>query len=547
LDADGQVGDKTKAELVSSMDSYAKSHPGSSGGSTGVNNSGSNTSNVDTSRYGNRLLKSGVTGDDVKNLQSDLKTLAYLNDVVDGDFGPKTEAAVIAFQKAHGLDADGQVGDKTKAELVSSMNSYAKSHPGSSGGSTGVNNSGSNTSNVDTSRYGSRLLKSGVTGDDVKNLQSDLKTLGYLNDVVDGDFGPKTEAAVIAFQKAHGLDADGQVGDKTKAELVSSMNSYINSHPGYTLPPISPTPIPPVSPNNPYSLSTIVTGIKELERVGMEFLGSQNVSALNDLNLSYLRSVKYDNLSWTVTDGPVSKSYIDYVNTHDPNLKSLFNTSRVNLIDPTTGDIVDFTHLAATTQGQPSVIPPASFSGWAGDLGTLTGDVLTKTNNSKDTGVIYKTAKELLNSDSASFSLSDKLGDIDSVNISNMLKDNKNLLLSDAINKYYSEGANKRYSMFIDSFGGITNFELAISTSLNPALITGLKAVGLYKADYPTALQAAAVETVFIEDIESNAAKEGYNVSSLFHKNYNVSLSQKYISNNIATNLYSVSNLLYKK
>lgn len=59
-------------------------------------------------------------------------------------------------------------------------------------------------------------LKKGSKGDEVKTLQKLLKI------DVDGDFGPKTEAAVIAFQKAHAKecgDADGIVGAKTWAAL----------------------------------------------------------------------------------------------------------------------------------------------------------------------------------------------------------------------------------------------------------------------------------------------------------------------------------------
>jgi hypothetical protein len=57
------------------------------------------------------------------------------------------------------------------------------------------------------------VLKVGSKGAAVKSLQSKLKI------VADGDFGAKTKAAVIAFQKKHDLTADGVVGSATWAKL----------------------------------------------------------------------------------------------------------------------------------------------------------------------------------------------------------------------------------------------------------------------------------------------------------------------------------------
>jgi hypothetical protein len=57
------------------------------------------------------------------------------------------------------------------------------------------------------------VLKMGDTGEEVKTLQSALKI------TADGDFGPTTKAAVVAFQSKHGLYADGIVGKNTWARL----------------------------------------------------------------------------------------------------------------------------------------------------------------------------------------------------------------------------------------------------------------------------------------------------------------------------------------
>ena len=65
------------------------------------------------------------------------------------------------------------------------------------------------------------VLRTGSRGEDVRNLQSRLTTLGYYTGDLDGQFGAMTKAAVIDFQRANGLEADGMVGTETKTLLYS--------------------------------------------------------------------------------------------------------------------------------------------------------------------------------------------------------------------------------------------------------------------------------------------------------------------------------------
>lgn len=61
-------------------------------------------------------------------------------------------------------------------------------------------------------------LKIGATGENVEILQTKLNKKGY-NLLVDGDFGPRTQNAVKAFQKASKIVVDGVVGPQTWSAL----------------------------------------------------------------------------------------------------------------------------------------------------------------------------------------------------------------------------------------------------------------------------------------------------------------------------------------
>lgn len=78
---------------------------------------------VPTQTLGNRLLKKGMSGADVKALQELLIQLGYnLSKYgADGQFGSETLKAVIAFQTDEGLKSDGLYGDLTHAALMDAV------------------------------------------------------------------------------------------------------------------------------------------------------------------------------------------------------------------------------------------------------------------------------------------------------------------------------------------------------------------------------------------------------------------------------------------
>jgi len=63
-----------------------------------------------------------------------------------------------------------------------------------------------------------RSLRQGAEGPAVRELQAVLRRLGQ-QVTVDGDFGPRTKAAVAAFQRSKGLSPDGVVGRRTLAAI----------------------------------------------------------------------------------------------------------------------------------------------------------------------------------------------------------------------------------------------------------------------------------------------------------------------------------------
>lgn len=140
-----------------------------------------------------QYLRIGVRHEIVKKLQQRLMDLGFMdNDEPTDYFGEMTQQAVKHFQRQNELPMDGIVGDTTWNAI---MDPEAKYY----------------------------AVSKGAQGDDIQRIQQRLYELGYLaaSDLVTGNFGDSTEAAVLKLQEVNGLEADGKVGQRTLNLLYS--------------------------------------------------------------------------------------------------------------------------------------------------------------------------------------------------------------------------------------------------------------------------------------------------------------------------------------
>jgi peptidoglycan hydrolase-like protein with peptidoglycan-binding domain len=81
---------------------------------------------------------------------------------------------------------------------------------------------------------GTRNIHEGQKGKPVEYAQQLLVDAGYGPLEIDGKFGPKTEAAVRAYQKDHGLAVDGKLGIHTLRSLHAGNAASVEKAPGFS-------------------------------------------------------------------------------------------------------------------------------------------------------------------------------------------------------------------------------------------------------------------------------------------------------------------------
>lgn len=143
-------------------------------------------------------FEKGSRGEEVLAIQKQLISLGYLTlDEPTDYFGNATRDAVRFFQRQHGLDQDGIIGNETYALLNS-----AEARP--------------------------YVMTEGAEGEDIEIFQDMLYDLGYLErSQITGYYGTDTVEAVKNFQKRNKLSQDGKAGEKT-LEMINSEDARVS-------------------------------------------------------------------------------------------------------------------------------------------------------------------------------------------------------------------------------------------------------------------------------------------------------------------------------
>ena len=177
----------------------------------------------DVERQFSRVLRRGDRGVPVRTLQYYLAFIGYFNPnlpviKVDGIFGQETYDAILTFQKLYGLTVDGVVGRGTWNALQDAYDGIVNTLP-------------PRYKNYANLIYPGYFVTTGAKGNVVRQLQGFLQVISRNNRsvpsvTVDGDYGPRTKAAVEAVQRLNGLEPTGQVGPVTWNAIIDLYEQY---------------------------------------------------------------------------------------------------------------------------------------------------------------------------------------------------------------------------------------------------------------------------------------------------------------------------------
>lgn len=231
-------------------------------------------------------------------------------------------------------------------------------------------------------------------------------------------------------------------------------------------------PAIPEIPSNTVKIQTLIAEVAQLETLYCESRSDVPDAKPAGIKLAigvtnYLRAPKYHDTEWTLALGKIDSSFVDYVNKHNhtlyEELDNFISNDTTSLTDGY-GGLIDFGHLAATTEGYCSANAPDFWTGWGGDLATGMADTATAFNKRGSDAnynmylgkTIQEIADMIIGNENSSCKYSDLCTDIDGYKIAKYIRENEQSSshsLSEAMTWYYSNYANIRFNFYPDDIG----------------------------------------------------------------------------------------------
>lgn len=180
-------------------------------------------------RAGQQQFQTALSPEEIRQVQQKLNESGFDAGQVDGIMGPRTEAAIKNFQESNAIEATGSLNQKTLDELgvevdrqKEQANQLGQQDEGFFNGGIFDDQKGEQqTAQTRAERQASEqgYLHQAMRSEQIREVQKKLNEIGYHSGNVDGKWGPETQAAVRNFQKAKGIEATGQLDQRTLDEL----------------------------------------------------------------------------------------------------------------------------------------------------------------------------------------------------------------------------------------------------------------------------------------------------------------------------------------
>ncbi|MBF2052064.1 MAG: peptidoglycan-binding protein [Candidatus Sericytochromatia bacterium] len=148
-------------------------------------------------RLGKVMFTQGERSAEIGWMQTQLSNLGFDTKGTGGAYGNGTREAIRAFQSANNLPVTGgNVDHHTLVAIENAFRSHQQSQPDQV------------------------MFQKGQTHAQLRPLQQALTGMGYNTGGTAGQFGPRTEAAVSAFQTAEGLPVSGKIDNQTWLRIL---------------------------------------------------------------------------------------------------------------------------------------------------------------------------------------------------------------------------------------------------------------------------------------------------------------------------------------